>query len=64
MGLYDRVKEIALEKGLTIYRIEKDLKFGNGAISKWNNSIPNSENLHKVSTYLDVSMEELLTKKN
>lgn len=32
--IYDKIKEIASEKGISIYRIEKDLDLGNGAISK------------------------------
>lgn len=58
--LYDRIKQLSKKKALSIYRIEKDLAFSNGAISKWNKSKPTAENLKKVADYLDVSMEELL----
>lgn len=34
MDLYDTIKEIAEEKGVSVYRIEKDLELSNGQISK------------------------------
>lgn len=34
VGLYDTIKEIAEEKGVSVYRIEKDLELSNGQISK------------------------------
>ncbi|HFI0790084.1 TPA: hypothetical protein ACGO62_000066 [Streptococcus suis] len=34
--IYDKIKQLASEKGVSVYRIEKDLEFSNGAIGKWN----------------------------
>nr|WP_079754337.1 hypothetical protein [Streptococcus pneumoniae] len=47
--IYDKIKEIASEKGISIYRIEKDLDLGNGAISKWNNSSPSATTLNSIA---------------
>lgn len=58
--IYDKIKEIASEKGITIYRIEKDLNLGNGAISKWNNSSPSATTLNSIANYLNVRLEQLL----
>lgn len=61
MGLYDQIKELAEEKGLSIYKIERETGLSNGAISKWNKAAPNSVNLFKVANYLGVSAEDLLS---
>lgn len=59
MGLYDRIKAIATEKNVTIYRLERDLGLSNGSISKWNNSVPFSTSLVKVASYLGTTVEML-----
>lgn len=58
--IYDKIKEIASEKGISIYRIEKDLDLGNGAISKWNNSSPSATTLNSIANYLNIRLEQLL----
>lgn len=58
--IYDRIKQIALDKGISIYRIEKDLDLGNGTISKWNNSSPSATTLNSIANYLNVRLEQLL----
>lgn len=59
MVLYDRIKEVATEQNVTIYRLEKDLDLSNGSISKWNNSVPFSTSLIKVANYLGTTVEFL-----
>lgn len=58
--IYDKIKEIASEKGISIYRIEKDLDLGNGTISKWNTSSPSATTLNSIASYLNVRLEQLL----
>ena len=58
--LYEKIKEFAIEKGVSINKIEKDLEFSSSYISKWKNSMPSATALKKVADYLGVSMEELL----
>lgn len=60
VGLYDTIKGIAEEKGVSVYRIEKDLKLSNGQISKWNKVTPYSITLYRVAQYLGVSIEDIL----
>lgn len=62
--LYDNVKEIANQNGLSIRQIEKELKFSNGSISKWNVSAPSVNKIQKVAQYLEIPIEELLKIKN
>lgn len=58
--LYDNVKKICEEKGLSIGKLEKDLQLSNGSICKWNENEPGIRKVQKVADYLGVSIEELL----
>lgn len=58
--LYDKIKEVAKTKSLSIYRIERDLGFSNGSLRKWNNSTPSATSLKKVANYLNVTIDDLL----
>ena len=58
--LYDKIKEVAKTKSLSIYRIERDLGFSNDSLRKWNNSTPSATSLKKVANYLNVTSDELL----
>lgn len=58
--IYDKIKAIAAERGISIYRIERDLGISNGAISKWNGSKPVAHTLKLVADYLKVPLEKLL----
>lgn len=58
--IYDKIKKIAKENNISIYRIERDLDLSNGSIRKWNSSIPLSQTLNKVAQYLGVSISDLM----
>lgn len=58
--LYDNVKKICDEKGISVWRLEKELGFSNRSICKWNESEPGIRKVQKVAEYLGVSLEELL----
>lgn len=60
MDVYNRVKELALNKKVSIAFLERKLDISNGSISKWNASHPNSEPLKKVADFFDVSTDYLL----
>lgn len=60
-SVYDNIKKLCGEKGMTISGLESAAKLSNGAISKWKNKIPQADNLFSVSKVLNTSMELLLT---
>lgn len=60
MNLYERVKNLADDKGLAISRLEQELEFGNGTIRKWAKTIPSGDRLEKVADYFHVSVDYLL----
>lgn len=58
--LFDNVKALCDKRGITVWRLEKDLGFPNGGIRKWNESDPGIRKVQKVADYLGVSIEKLL----
>lgn len=58
--MLQRIKALCTEKGITIYRLERDLGFGNGTARKWKNSVPGSDKLKRIADYFGVTVDELL----
>lgn len=58
--LYDIVKRLCLQKGVSVGRVEKECGLSNGSISKWNENEPGIRKVQKVANYLEVSIEEFL----
>lgn len=59
---YDKVKEFAKKKGVSVRRIEIDLELSNGSISKWNASTPSADKLENVANYLGVNVSDFFKK--
>lgn len=57
---YENVKKIADEKGISIYKLEKDTGLSHGSIRKWKNSVPSVSNIQRVAKVLDVKVDELI----
>lgn len=58
--IYDTIKAICEEKGISITQLEKQAGLTNGSISKWNNHVPQADRLQAVAKVLKVKMEKLL----
>lgn len=58
--IYDRIKELCTKKGISIYRLEKDLGFSSCSICKWKTSSPSVDKVQKVADYFDVTVNYLL----
>lgn len=58
--IYDRIKELCTQKGISIYRLEKDLGFSSCSICKWKTSSPSVDKVQKVADYFDVTVNYLL----
>jgi len=58
--LYDRVKSLVDEKGLSIAAVEIKAHIANGTIAGWKTGKPYADTLKKVADVLEVSMEDLL----
>lgn len=64
MGLRDVIKDLTVQKKISVAELERTLGFGNGSISKWNRQSPSVDKLNKVADYFDVSVDYLLGRTN
>ncbi|WP_419169285.1 helix-turn-helix domain-containing protein [Negativibacillus massiliensis] len=60
MSLVNKIKKLCDEKGMTFASLERELKFGNGTIRKWDNATPSGDKLAKVADFFNVSVDYLL----
>lgn len=58
--VYDNIKKICENKGITISQIERDLGFSNASIRKWKECDPGVRKVQKVADYLKVPIKKLL----
>ncbi len=61
MTTFERIENLRKQQGISQGKLEKELGFSNGSISKWKNSMPTSERLQKVADYFCVTTNYLLT---
>lgn len=60
MSIREKISKLCQKNNITVQKLEKDLNFGGGTISKWNTSSPKLDNLVKVCDYFHVSIDWLL----
>lgn len=60
--MYKVFEEQIKRKGLTIYRVAKDVGISSMSLYDWKNgkSVPKYDKMLKIATYLDVSVTELM----
>ena len=58
--IFDNVRHLCREKGISITKLEDDLGFARSSVCKWNKNEPGIRKVQKVANYLGVSIEELL----
>ena len=59
--IFDKIKEICKEKGISITYLEKQAGLSNGAIGKWKDSSPTVDKLNAVAKVLKVKIDELIS---
>lgn len=62
MGIYDKIKALCDEKGISIYECERRAGIANGVIGSWRKSEPMFETISKVAKVLEVPLEHFLKK--
>lgn len=60
MNPYEKIKELAKDRKISVRELEKRLGYSNGYFSKWKTVSPNSDGLSKVADYFNVSVDYLL----
>ena len=61
MTVFERIENLRKNKGISQGKLEKELGFSNGSISKWKTSMPTPDRLQKIANFFDVSIEYLMT---
>lgn len=60
MKLYETIKERCKEKGISIAKLEREVKLSVGSISHWRTSVPKVSSVKVVADYLQCTVDELL----
>ena len=60
MKLYETIKERCNQKGISIAKLEREVKLSVGSISHWRGSDPKVGNVKAVADYLQCTIDELL----
>lgn len=60
MSLYENIKKKCEAKGISIAKLERDVKLSVGSISHWRVSDPKVGNVKAVADYLHCTIDELL----
>lgn len=60
MGMYERIKDIAQERHISIAQLERQTGMSNGSISKWSKNAPSIDKAAIVARWLNVSVDYLL----
>lgn len=58
--IYEKVKGMCRERGISVRSIEIEAGLSNGTISKWDESMPAADNLIAVAKVLGTTAEALL----
>jgi len=58
--IFNNVRHLCREKGISITKLEDDLGFARSSVCKWNKNEPGIRKVQKVAEYLGVPIEELL----
>ncbi len=61
--MYQKIKVLCKEKGISVYRLEKDLGFSTGSVCKWDDSIPRADTLLKIANYFDKPVDYFIQQK-
>lgn len=64
MNLYEKIKELAARKKISITALEENLKIANGTIRRWGNTNPGIDKVQKVADYFNVDVDYLLGNSN
>ena len=63
MDLKERIKELCKINGVSMNKVESDLNFGKGYISKLGKSTPNASKIRQIADYFDVTVDYLISGK-
>lgn len=60
MGIYDNIKFLCKQKGVTVKQMEETLDITRSSVCRWNNNPPTLNSITKVANYFCVSIDSLV----
>jgi transcriptional regulator with XRE-family HTH domain len=63
MNTKERIKRLCKENGISVNKLETDLCFGTGYVSKLDKSTPNTKKIQSIADYFKVSVDYLMNGK-
>ncbi len=60
VDLYEKIKELAAQKNISIRQLEEKTGIANGTIRRWNKTNPSTAAIAKVAKFFNVSVDYLL----
>lgn len=64
MNMLERIRDLCLNRGITIAELERKADLGNGSIRRWGIAYPSVDKVDRVARVLNVSIEYLYTGEN
>lgn len=61
MDLKERIKDLCKQHNISMNKLEKDLQFGTGYVSKLGKSTPNARKIQQIADYFGVSADYLMS---
>lgn len=58
--IFEKIKQLADAKDMSIRSIEAEAGLANGTIAKWRECEPGAQNLNRVAQVLNVTLDELV----
>lgn len=62
MNIYEKIKELAAAKHMSIAELERTLGFSNGLLYKWTKTSPSIDKVQMIADYFDVTTDYLLNR--
>ena len=60
MALYEKIRELAAQRGISIRKLEENLGFANATLRRWDTNKPSIDKIQAVARYFRVSVDYLL----
>lgn len=59
--MYERIKQLCKERGISVNKLEQELKIAKGSLCKMNSSKPSVGRAQKIANYFGVTVDYLMT---
>lgn len=59
--MYKIIQDLCSERGISVSKLERDLKFPRGVLYKWDSCVPGVDKVKKVADYFNLPIEYFLS---